>query len=50
MKKIAEEKVLDEILNLPGLIIKGYQKIEDIGCFFQVESASKEAICRMALK
>ncbi len=45
MKKIAEEKILDELLNLPGLIIKGYKKIEGIGCIFQVESESKEAIC-----
>ena len=40
-----EAKMLENILNLPGVIVKGYQKIQGVGWTFRVESESQEAIC-----
>lgn len=46
MKKVvAEKSFLDKLLDLPGVIIKGYEKIETVGCVFKIESAAKEAVC-----
>jgi hypothetical protein len=40
-----EVKMLEKVLNLPEVIIKGYQKIEGVGWTFRVESECQEAIC-----
>jgi transposase len=45
MNKSKELKTLEKILDLPSVIIKGYQEIEGVGWVFQVESSSKETIC-----
>jgi transposase len=40
-----EAEMLEKVLNLPRVIIKGYQKIEGVGWTFRVESESQEGIC-----
>ena len=41
----AYQKVLTETLNLPGVLVTGYQKHEGIGIFLEVESKSREKVC-----
>ena len=45
MKTQKEVEMLEKVLNLPEVIIKGYQKIQGVGWTFRVESESPEAIC-----
>ena len=41
----AYKKLLTETLNLPGILVTGYQKYEGIGIFLDVESTSHEKPC-----
>ena len=39
------QKMLTEMLNLPGILVTGYQTCDGIGIFLELESESRQSIC-----